>query len=155
MGNNVFFFLKYKNDVRFFYDTLTLEEGLKLMKEHGFTAVPVINIKGEYLGSVSEGDFLWFILKNGQDENTLKTTLIGDLLREDFMPAVSIDLPVEELFNRSLHQNYVPVVDDRNIFIGIVTRQKILDTLLQNMAALPDLEGLVSSQTAQGQHLRP
>lgn len=117
--------------------------------------MPVINIKGEYLGSVSEGDFLWFILKNGQDENTLKTTLIGDLLREDFMPAVSIDLPVEELFNRSLHQNYVPVVDDRNIFIGIVTRQKILDTLLQNMAALPDLEGLVSSQTAQGQHLRP
>lgn len=129
MNNNVVFFLKFKKDVRFFFDTLSLLQALPMMKQHGYTAVPVINAQGEYMGSISEGDLLWFILANGDDKDLLEQTCIRDLIRPGFMPAVNISVPFSVLLESSFTQNYVPVVDDRNIFIGIVTRQSLMKYL--------------------------
>ncbi|EJW96984.1 CBS domain protein, partial [gut metagenome] len=56
----------------------------------------------------------------------LENTQVKDLVRKDFMPAVNINVSLDELLETSFHQNYVPVVDDRNKFIGIVTRQSLL-----------------------------
>lgn len=139
MHHNVFFFLQHKNQVNYFYDYLTIEEGLALMKRHGYTCMPVIDSKGLYKGAVTEGDFLWHICSHIEQEDykTIADTCVGDLVRPDFMPAVSIEIPVEELFEVSLNQNFVPVTDDRGIFIGIVTRQKILRYLLDFAAAQP------------------
>lgn len=126
MNENVVFFLKFKKDLQFFYDTLPLTEALELMKEHGFTAVPVIGAAGEYKGTVNEGDFLWYILKNGMEKTTLENAAVKDIIRSNYMPAVNINVSMEQLLETSLHQNFVPVVDDRSIFIGIVTRQALL-----------------------------
>lgn len=126
MNQNVVFFLKFKKDLQFYYSSLSLLDALHAMKEHGFTAVPVIDQCGCYMGSVTEGDFLWFILQNGNDPALLEKTQVKSLVRKDFMPAVNIDVSLSELLETSFHQNYVPVVDDRNKFIGIVTRQSLL-----------------------------
>lgn len=126
MNQNVVFFLKFKKDLQFYYSSLSLLDALNAMKKHGFTAVPVIDQAGCYMGSVTEGDFLWFILQNGNDPALLENTQVKQLIREGFMPAVNIDVSLEELLETSFHQNYVPVVDDRNKFIGIVTRQSLL-----------------------------
>ncbi|UNT95124.1 CBS domain-containing protein [Allobaculum mucilyticum] len=126
MNQNIIFFLTYKKDLQFLYDSLPLDEALVLMNSHGYTAVPVIDASGVYKGTVSEGDFLWYILKNSISTDELGSYTVSDLLRPDFMPAVNINVSMDELFETSLHQNFVPVVDDRNIFIGIVTRQAIL-----------------------------
>ncbi len=40
--------------------------------------------------------------------------------------AVGIEAQVEELFSRALEQNFVPVVDSRDVFVGIVRRREIL-----------------------------
>lgn len=130
LNDNVFFFLIFKNDVRFFYDNLPLNEALSLMKAHGFTAVPVIRQDGTYAGSVSEGDFLWFILKYGSEPEVLESHTIHELIREGFIPPALNTISFDELLGISLHQNYVPIIDDRGIFIGIVTRQAILNYFL-------------------------
>lgn len=132
MVNNVLFFLKNKNQVKFLYDYLSFEEGIRLMRMHGFTAAPVINAKGEYVGTISEGDFLWYITDHmdSQDSEEIKEMPIKEIIRQNYMPAVSINVSIDELFKVSLQQNFVPVVDDRNIFIGIVTRQKIISYLM-------------------------
>ena len=36
---------------------------------------------------------------------------------------------MEELFERITNQNFVPVTDDRGIFIGIITRKDIITYL--------------------------
>ena len=59
---------------------------------------------------------------------------IKSLIRKEFMPAVSISTPMMEILRQSLKQNYVPVVDDRNIFIGIITRKVILESLFTQFA---------------------
>ena len=126
MNHNIIFFLTFKKDLQFFYDNLPLGDALQMMKAHGFTAVPVIRPSGEYVGTVSEGDFLWFLLENSGDPDVLEDFTIRDLIRPDFMPPVNINVPMDDLLETSLHQNFVPVVDDRNVFIGIVTRQALL-----------------------------
>lgn len=135
-NNNVFFFLKFKNDVRFFYDNLPVSEALELMKKHGFTAVPVIDQEGIYKGSVSEGDFLWFVLDEKHSKKDLDEYTVGDLLRDSFMPAAPNSISFDDLLAISLHQNYVPIIDDRGIFIGIVTRQAILNYFLEEKQSL-------------------
>ena len=132
MLDNIFFFLKNKKQTKYLYDNLSFSEGLTLMRTHGFTAIPVINSDGEYLGTVTEGDFLYYMMDHPSDSrNEIKDTEVSKLIRKDFMPAVSFNVSMEDVLKQSLRQNFVPVVDDRNIFIGIVTRKSIISYLMK------------------------
>ena len=128
MKDNIFFFLKKKGDVFYLNSSLTIKQGLEEMKKTGYTAIPVIDKEGAYIGSVTEGDFLWYVTQENVDMNKPLKTII----RKDFMPAVSISTSIPDVLQQSLKQNYVPVVDDRNIFIGIITRKAIMEAFLEN-----------------------
>ena len=132
MELNVFFFLKMKKDVIFFYDDLTIEEGLQLMSQHQYTAMPVVNHEGVYIGTINEGDFLRYFLthKNTAPEHLMEAR-VKSLIRKDFNPSLTVEAPVDEIFRHSLDQNFVPITDDRKIFIGIVTRKTILSYLIK------------------------
>ena len=130
---NVAFFLRPKFNVTYIYENDSIRAGLEKMKYHGYTAIPVINDKNEYVGTVSEGDFLWFLVDD-QKENLQKVDLksvedkkIKDILKKDRDPSIGITVSVEELLTRAMKQNFVPVVDDSGIFIGIVTRKSIIE----------------------------
>jgi len=131
---NIAFFLVPKSDVSFLYDDYTLRQGLEKMNHHGYTAIPVINREGKYLNTISEGDFLWYILRGDQSEEellekpmqSLESALIKDVLHDDKNPPVPITASPEQLLTRALEQNFIPVIDDSGSFIGIVTRRDIL-----------------------------
>ena len=40
--------------------------------------------------------------------------------------AVHADSDMEDLLDKAINQNYVPVVDDQGYFIGIITRKEII-----------------------------
>lgn len=124
---NVLMLLKPKETVKYIYDTNTLRQGLEKMRVHRYTAIPVISEDGKYVGTVSEGDFLYYIIDSRNSAIKEKEKhRVSDILRRDFNPAVRIDVSMEELLNRALGQNFVPVTDDLGTFIGIVTRQDII-----------------------------
>lgn len=127
MLDNVFFFLQTKDQVQFLYGMMSLQQGLDALKACHYTAMPVIDQDGHYIGTLNEGDFLWYVLEHPEE----KETPIEQLIRKDFMPACTINTHVIDLFQRSLEQNFVPIVDDREIFIGIVTRKKILTFFME------------------------
>ena len=124
---NIPFLLKPKSQIAFLYDFNTLRQGLEKMKAHGYTAIPVLGKDGNYVGTVSEGDFLWHMIGNDsgrwkeQEEYSIK-----DILRPDWNGAVRISATMEDLLLRVMDQNLVPVVDDRNFFMGIITRKDVL-----------------------------
>jgi CBS domain-containing protein len=124
MIHNVFFFLTFKKDVSYLYDTMPLSLAIPLLRKEKYSAVPVIGENGQYCGSISEGDFL-YALCDGLDDPSSQT-VVSDLIRKDYMPACNVSVPFETLVAQALKQNYVPIVDDRNIFIGIVTRRSLL-----------------------------
>lgn len=128
---NVAFFLLPKVQVAYLQDNFTMRQALEKMRTHGYTAIPVLNDGGEYVGTVSEGDFLWYMVgmqKNKQetDMKSMEQVLLKEILGKDKNPPVNITTPVEHLLTQATRQNFVPVIDDKQIFIGIVTRQDII-----------------------------
>ena len=128
---NVAFFLKPKNTVVYMYDDCTYRQALEKMRAHGFTDIPVIDRDGKYKGSLSEGDLLWSIVLEDGDISVISMQKTGELYVSDILntqknPAVKITCSIDELIQRAMNQNYVPVVDDMNNFIGIVTRKDII-----------------------------
>ena len=129
---NVIMLLKPKTTVQYIFEDNTLRQGLEKMRAHSYTAIPVISQDGKYVGTFSEGDFLYYILD--QRNNSLKAKekhLVRDILREGFNPAVRIDVTMDELLERAMRQNFVPVTDDFDTFIGIVTRQDIIRNFIE------------------------
>lgn len=129
---NVLMLLKPKKTVKYIYDTNTLRQGLEKMRAHSYTAIPVISEDGKYVGTVSEGDFLYYMVDLHNNKITDREHhRVSDIIRKEFNPAVRIDVTMEELLNRALNQNFVPVVDDLGTFIGIVTRQDIMKHFIE------------------------
>ena len=126
---NIAFFLKPKHEVAFLYGHQTLRQGLEKLRQHGYSAIPVLTRESKYAGTVSEGDFLRYLLDHPvEDLSAAEGVSLGEALRPDAAknPPVRITQSLEELLLRAVHQNFIPVVDDYDSFIGIVTRQDIL-----------------------------
>nr|WP_243735315.1 CBS domain-containing protein [Paenibacillus turpanensis] len=121
-----------KSDVIHIHEDATIRQVLEKMEFHRYTAVPIVNEEGEYVGTVTEGDLLWH-LKNtsGLSLDTAHHYSLKDVpLRMNNKP-VRIDADMEHLILLSKSQNFVPVTDDRNRFIGIVRRSDIIDYCAQ------------------------
>lgn len=124
---NLFYLLKPKTTVAYLNKTNTIRQGLDKMRTHGYTAIPVIDDSGEYIGTVSEGDFLWHILEHkNEDARAQERYCIIDIVNEERNRPVKSNVTMDELLLHVMDQNFVPIIDDRNIFIGIVTRRDVI-----------------------------
>lgn len=125
---NILFFLTPKNAVSHVYDTDTIYCALKSIRQSGFTSIPMITKSGKYIGTITEGDFLWSYIDKQHDitKDYMQITPVSKLKRRIQYEAVNVNADIDDLLNLSYAQNFVPIVDDRRIFIGIVTRQDII-----------------------------
>ncbi len=144
---NIAFFLRPKAEVAFVYDDFTVRQALEKLCYHGYTAVPVLTRDGKYVGTLSEGDLLWLIV-NGEGGEA-RTTQIEELekykisnidlkLSGEKNPPVSITAKIDELLLRVLGSNFIPIVDDRGDFIGIVTRSVVIKYFYENSLSLEE-----------------
>lgn len=129
---NIAYFLKTKGEVAYLYEDFTLRQGLEKMRNHGYTAIPVLSADNKYIGTISEGDFLWFLLDNKKEQlhminmKSIEEIKINDIFRKGKNPSVRITATMDEMLMRAMEQNFIPVVDDRDYFIGIITRKDII-----------------------------
>ncbi len=108
----------------------TMRQAIEKMEFHRYTAIPIIDQDGKYVGTITEGDLLW-ALKNIPGltlENTEKFPL-KDIPRHIENAPVRIEATIDSLLSLAITQNFVPVVDDDGIFIGIVRRREIIEYL--------------------------
>lgn len=140
---NIAYFLIPKNRIAYLYDHNTFRQGLEKMRLRGYTAIPVIDREGHYIGTVSEGDFLWHVISDSSAAHQcsmkeLENLRIRDILSDKY-PAVRITVSMDALLESAMNQNFIPVIDDTGIFIGIVTRKDIIGYLAKkNGAAVAD-----------------
>ena len=133
---NILFLLKQKEDVAHVEETDTMRQVLEKMEHHGYTAIPLLSVEGKYIGTITEGDLLWFLKdRNFPDLKLLEDMPITSIERRRDNKAVKIDESMENLFDKVMNQNFVPVVDDKKVFIGIVTRKDVLAYLGKKAAA--------------------
>ena len=132
--NNILFFLTPKAMCAFLYDDYTIRQALEKMEASGFNALPILNRRGEYRGTLSEGDLLWAV-KNMcyMDMRQAEAHKIMEITRSKNYLTVKVTTSMQDLIDRAIHQNFVPVVDDKDTFIGIVTRKAIIKYCQQRL----------------------
>ena len=134
MSKNVLFFLTPKAMCQFLYDDFTVRQALEKMEASGYNALPILNKRGEYRGSLSEGDVLW-AMKNlcNMDLRVAETRRIMEISRRKDNIPIRVTTPMRDLVERAVEQNFVPVVDDKDTFIGLVTRKAIISYWVEQL----------------------
>ncbi len=124
---NISFFLKPKAEVSYLTEDCPVRQALRDMMESGFTAIPVVDPKGRYTGTITEGDFLRLLLEHPAEQIDRMTA--GEVPRRVRHRSVGIDARMENLIELVSAQNFVPVTDGRGMFCGIITRRDVIQFL--------------------------
>ena len=130
---NILAFTKPKNEVVFVYNDETVKEVLDKLENHRFTSVPILDREGNYVGTITEGDLLWGIKRIANFNITLAEELPLSKIPSfrDYV-TINIDANMDELISKATTENFIPVVDSHNLFIGIVTRKSIINYFLEH-----------------------
>jgi CBS domain-containing protein len=130
----VVFFLTPKAEVAWVSTRATVRQALEKMEHYRYTAVPLLSPEGHYAGTLTEGDLLWYLKQHPhvRFEDTEGVPL-SEVSRRLAVHPISVHADIEELLSLALDQNFVPVVDDREVFIGIVRRRTILLALQKGL----------------------
>lgn len=125
---NILFFLTPKSEVAYIYENYTMRQTLEKMEYHRYSSIPIINDEGKYVGTITEGDLLW-TLKNefSLDLKGVEDIPIKEVNRRKDNSPVDVNANIEDLISKSMNQNFVPVIDDQEIFIGIIKRKDIIE----------------------------
>ncbi len=133
---NILFFLTPKSEVAYIYNDFTIRQAIEKIKHYGYTAIPMIDREGRYIGTVTEGDLLWYLLEHKEVNYVEEAGNIGEINRRTMHRPVNAEMNIESLVKLIMNQNFVPVVDDRERFIGIITRKAIVQYCAKNVIDL-------------------
>ena len=134
---NILFFLTPKSEVAYIFEDETLRQTVEKMEHRKFSCIPLLSKDGRYTGTISEGDLLWGIKRmHLTDIKDMEDVSIMAIPRRATYKPVHADADMEDLLDRAINQNYVPVIDDQGYFIGIITRKEIIKYCYKEMTEL-------------------
>ena len=145
---NILFYLVPKSEVMYLYDDYSLRQAMEKMEYHKYSAVPIINRAGNYVGTLTEGDILWE-LKDRKLSNLheAEEIMLRHTNRKRDNEPINVNCNIEDLVMTSMNQNFVPVIDDNGIFIGIVTRKSIIEYCYKRYKAASSVQAGVEKVT--------
>ena len=131
---NILLWLTPKSEVDFITDDASLFKALQTMQNRKFAAIPIISKSGKYVGTLSSGDILGCIKENF--DLSIKASAdfpVRNVRRTRDNKAISVTAKMDEVIALALTENFVPVVDDEDNFIGIITRREIINWMYHNL----------------------
>ncbi|OPH57657.1 inosine-5-monophosphate dehydrogenase [Paenibacillus ferrarius] len=127
-------FLLPKDKVSFITSTSSMKEALEQLEQHYYTALPIVDENGKYVGTLSEGDLLW-TMKNtpGLTFDNMDHIQVSNIEKHIRNESVSLHAHMEDMLALAADQNFVPVVDDDHLFVGIIRRKDIIEYYMRNI----------------------
>ena len=134
---NILFFLTPKAMCAYIESDDTLRQAMERMEHSGYAALPVLDKSGKYCGVVTEGDLLWTLKRLCvMDLRQTEEHSISEIEHRRTVQPVRVDTRVEDLISVAAEQNFVPVIDDKGDFIGIVTRRENWAPMRENSTVI-------------------
>lgn len=105
-----------------------MRQALEKMEFHHYTAIPLVDEDGKYASTLTEGDLLWK-MKNTPSLTFADTERIWlkDIPRRMVNTPIHINEEMENLLSLAIMQNFIPVIDDKDVFCGIIRRREIIE----------------------------
>ena len=114
------------------------QDALKLMQEHKFRRLPVVNKKGELVGIVSERDLLYASPSPATslsvwELNYLLAKLTVDQIMTKKVFTTTPDTPIEEAAKLMVDKKVggLPVVDEQKHVVGVITETDIFKSFVE------------------------
>lgn len=130
---NLFDYFTPKSETFYLDSDATIRQALEKFDYHKFSVVPLVAQDGKFVSTVSDGDVLRYIKNHaGFDQEIAETELVINIERYRPYSPCTTNVPLDEVMRLALDQNFVPVIDDRGAYIGIIKRKTILNYLYKN-----------------------
>ncbi|XID90739.1 CBS domain-containing protein [Paenibacillaceae bacterium WGS1546] len=127
-------FLLPKDKVAYLSTSASMKEALELLEVCHYSAIPVIDNEGKYVGTLSEGDLLWKMRDTpGLSFDNLDGVPVKEIKNRIYNECVEVDAHMEDMLTLAADQNFVPVVDDERVFLGIIRRKDIIEYYTRNI----------------------
>ena len=121
-----------KSAVEYIDTDSTVRQALEKMRYHRYVAIPVIDGEGVYVGTLRNDDlFKYFLDSETFDARAAERDSVMSILDIGYSKPIYHNASVNELIELVKEHNFVPVVDDRGCFIGIILRRDVLNFLLK------------------------
>lgn len=118
-----------KSKVVTIYSDITIGEALKILLKSNLSSIPVLERdSNRYLYSISAYGLLKAVSAKNGDEAYQDPISKVDV--ERLIVPCQTDTEVRHLVYLVVNQNFVPVVDAKGIFQGIVTRKNVINYLI-------------------------
>jgi len=119
-----------KSSVEYITTQSTVRQALEKMRYHRYVAIPVLDEEGLYVGTLRNDDIFKYFLANGKfDSRAAERDGVMSIMDKEYSKPMYHNASINELIENVKEHNFVPVVDDRGCFIGIVLRRDILEFL--------------------------
>ena len=100
---NILFFLSPKQDLMYVYDDFTLRQTLEKWENNRYASIPVLNRRGEYVGTLTEGDILWGLKKfHGLDLEAAEDVPISAFPHKRDYKAVTVTTSMDQLIEAAV-----------------------------------------------------
>lgn len=130
---NIMRFVVPKSLVEYVTVDNTVRQALEKMRFHRYAAIPVIDGEGKFVGTLRNDDIFAYFLDSGSfDTRSAEKDKVGDIVSRDASLPVYHDASMDELIEKVKEHNFVPAVDDRGCFVGIILRRDILNFLFNH-----------------------
>ncbi|KKF43500.1 cyclic-di-AMP-binding protein CbpB [Streptococcus uberis] len=113
------------DDLAIFIDTHNSDHVMLILVSNGFSRVPVISKDKIFKGTISISDILNYQAKHQLTDWELNQTDIGEMVNTK-IESISFKSSLTLIMHKLVEYPFLPVVDEENHFIGIITRKSIL-----------------------------
>ncbi len=128
---NILRFMVPKSLVEYLTADLTFRQALEKMRYHRYAQIPVLDAEGVYIGTLRNDDALRCILELPEfSAKAAEKIPLSSIMDKGSVKPVYHNASMQELIDSIKEHNFVPVVDDRGCFIGIILRRDVLNYLL-------------------------
>lgn len=111
----------------------TVRQAIEKMHFHKYTAIPVLDSEGMYVGTLTNDDLLSYLWRGDAcNKEAAELIPISEILSTSYSRPLPHSASVKDLIESAKEHNFVPIVDDRGAFIGIVLRRELLNYLSSN-----------------------
>ena len=105
-------------------ETVTLEEALKVLEDSGYRCVPILDESGQIFRGNIYKMHIYRHKSRGGDMSLPVTTLMKNATK-----TISVDSPFFKVFFNIKDLPYIAVLDENNLFYGILTHSRLLSML--------------------------
>ena len=128
---NILRFMIPKSLVEYITVDSTVRQAFEKMTFHRYTAIPVLDKEGRYVGTLRNDDMFRYFIERGEfDVLKAENTSVCDIFNPAYSKPLLHSASIEELIEGVKEHNFVPIVDDRGCFIGIILRREVLNYFL-------------------------